>query len=72
MDISKLPCPVCGGTDYEIGEARFGMALSFLKQDQDSLIRPFLNTFFIDQTKITYTMARRCIQCNNVQLFIKQ
>lgn len=72
MDVSTLPCPVCGGTDYEFGNATFGYSLSFKKLNVGNLALGLFKALITSNNSYTHTRARRCVQCENVQLFLRQ
>lgn len=69
MDVTKLPCPVCGGTDYEIGNASFGASLLFEKRTVSNFALGLFKALASPSNTYTNTSARHCLTCNNVQLF---
>lgn len=69
MDLAKLPCPICGGTDYEIGNGVLGTGLTFEKPTAQNIALGLFKAMVTDPRHYTTIRARRCLTCNNVQLF---
>ena len=59
-DAKRLPCPVCGATGFEWGEVQ-GDHLRYVSSQAGFLERTF--------SLASKMRARRCLACENVQLF---
>src|SRR5262245_8739400 len=53
----QRPCPVCGGTEFEWGRSNMVYRAG---------------TGWFAWRSPTYSMARRCVQCNNVLSFLSE
>ena len=73
MDVTKLPCHICGGTDYEIGQPTYEvMKPLYLYKHAASMKQRFWDSFkVIPPQDKRILAARRCLTCNNVQLFME-
>lgn len=58
--MKKQPCPICGSTSYEWGKLR-SQGIKYLPEDAGWMKKQF--SLGIDMK------ARRCTQCNNIQIF---
>jgi hypothetical protein len=72
MDVTKLPCHICGGTDYEIGQPTYEvMKPLYLYKHGATIQERFRDSFKIFHSQDKRIMAaRRCLTCQNVQLFM--
>lgn len=78
MDVSTLPCPICGQTNYEFGTlehykheflATHTKSTFFRK---DGIRRQAFGIFnnLMSEKPVEANRGRRCLTCNNVQIFM--
>lgn len=80
MDVTKLPCPICGSTNYEFGVVEhhrnsgafttFAHPLLFRKDGQAKPKMGLLEGLRSDRPQ-SVNRARHCLTCGNVQVFIE-
>lgn len=69
MDITTLPCPICGQTNYELGKvadsSQLGQRPLMYFAAKDSGFFSLFKGHVVDK-------ARRCLSCGHVALFISE
>lgn len=71
MDVTKLPCHICGGTEYDLGQPSYDVfkPLYLFKYAAKITDRMKASFKLHPQDKLILG-ARRCLKCGNVQLFM--
>lgn len=78
MDISTLPCPVCGGVNYEFGSIehyRYGTLSTntkslYFRRDGIRVQAFGLLNRLMTESPAQVSKGRHCLQCGNIQMFL--
>lgn len=67
MDITQVPCPICGKTNYSLGRLTSKSKLFFTPKPEGGIINRLLN---LNAEVRSIHTARQCLDCGHIALFV--